>query len=70
MAKVSFFEDKCKGWELCVTVCPKKIIKMERNKLNAKGYNPANVSQEDMVNCIGCAMCARMCPDCVIVVEK
>ncbi|MBE6903226.1 MAG: 4Fe-4S dicluster domain-containing protein [Ruminococcaceae bacterium] len=70
MAKVSFFEDKCKGCELCVTVCPKKIIKMERNKLNAKGYNPANVSQEDMVNCIGCAMCARMCPDCVIVVEK
>ncbi len=70
MAKVSFFEDKCKGCELCITVCPKKIIKMEKAKLNAKGYNPANVSQEDMVNCIGCAMCAKICPDCVIVVEK
>ena len=25
-AKVTFRSDRCKGCELCVTVCPKKII--------------------------------------------
>lgn len=70
MARVTFREDRCKGCELCVTVCPKKIVKMDMHRLNAKGYSPAGVSEEDMEKCIGCAMCAKMCPDCVITVEK
>ncbi|MBQ7083514.1 MAG: 4Fe-4S binding protein, partial [Oscillospiraceae bacterium] len=36
--------------------------------LNAKGYHPATVT--DMSLCIGCAMCATMCPDCAIKVER
>lgn len=70
MARVTFREDRCKGCELCTTVCPKKIVKMDTHRLNDKGYNPAGVSEEDMKNCIGCAMCAKICPDCVITVEK
>lgn len=70
MAKVSFRNDRCKGCGLCVDVCPKKIVMIDKSVLNQKGYHVATVKEEDMVNCIGCAFCATMCPDCVIKVEK
>jgi 2-oxoglutarate ferredoxin oxidoreductase subunit delta len=68
MAKVTFYEEKCKGCKLCLMVCPKKIVIIKTDKLNAKGYYPAGVV--DMDKCIGCAFCATICPDCVIEVEK
>ena len=36
--------------------------------LNKKGYHPAHIT--DAEKCIACAMCATMCPDVVITVEK
>ncbi|MBO4953521.1 MAG: 4Fe-4S binding protein [Clostridia bacterium] len=68
MAKVSFKTDLCKGCGLCVTACPKKIVRLADDELNAKGYHPATVTDPDA--CIGCAFCATMCPDCVITVER
>lgn len=68
MAKVYINEEKCKGCGLCVTVCPKKIIQIDKDKLNEKGLNSAHVI--DMEKCIGCAFCATMCPDTIITVEK
>jgi 2-oxoglutarate ferredoxin oxidoreductase subunit delta len=68
MAKATFDENRCKGCELCVSVCPKKIVVMAEDRINEKGYHPATV--EDMDKCIGCAFCAMMCPDVVIKVEK
>lgn len=68
MAKVIFNEEKCKGCKLCTTVCPKKIVIMESEKLNLRGFHTACVV--DMEKCIGCAFCAIICPDCVIEVEK
>ena len=68
MAKMTVNHNRCKGCGLCVDVCPKKIILLDKSVLNAKGYHPAIVS--DMEQCIGCAMCALMCPDCAILVEK
>jgi len=68
MAKVTFNDEKCKGCELCTTVCPKKIVVMAKDKLNSKGYHPAMVTE--MEKCIGCGFCATMCPDTVIEVEK
>ena len=68
MAKVTFDEDRCKGCRLCVSVCPKKIVLMDEERLNLKGFHPATV--QEMEKCIGCAFCAMICPDCVIVVEK
>ncbi len=66
--KVTFNEDVCKGCGLCTTVCPVKIVAMDENRINAKGYHPAAVT--DMSKCTGCANCAIMCPDYVITVEK
>ena len=68
MAKISVNDNICKGCGLCIPVCPKKIIFLNKTVLNAKGYHPATVDEMD--KCIGCAICAVMCPDCAITVEK
>jgi 2-oxoglutarate ferredoxin oxidoreductase subunit delta len=67
VAKVTFNKELCKGCGLCVEACPKKIVKLD-DELNAKGYHPAGITDQD--SCIACAFCATMCPDCVITVEK
>ena len=68
MANVMVNEDVCKGCGLCIDACPKKIMEINKEHLNKKGYHPAHcVSLEA---CIGCAFCATMCPDVAIVVEK
>lgn len=68
MPRVTFAEERCKGCELCVSVCPKKIVEMDKNRINKKGFHPAQVLEMD--KCIGCAFCATICPDTVIEVEK
>lgn len=68
MANVTFRTDICKGCGLCVSACPRGIIKLAKDKINKKGHNPAEIT--DREKCIGCACCATMCPDCVITVEK
>lgn len=69
MAKVTFREDRCKGCGLCIDACPMKIISFS-DKLNVRGYHPAVVTEDKMGKCIGCVSCGKMCPDCVITVEK
>lgn len=66
--RVSFDENRCKGCELCTTVCPVKIVKMDRKRINVKGYHPSTV--DEMEKCIACKNCATICPDVVITVEK
>lgn len=66
--RVSFNQDRCKGCGLCIPVCPVKILDLDKENINKKGYNPATVVNED--KCIGCASCALMCPDQVITVER
>lgn len=68
MAKITVNFERCKGCGLCVTACPKKIVAIQKEKRNAKGYLTAKCIEDSA--CIGCAMCATMCPDCAIIVEK
>ena len=60
--------DRCKGCELCVSVCPKNILALEEDKVNKKGYHNVYVKNPD--ECIACASCALMCPDGIINVYK
>ena len=65
--RVTFFEDRCKGCELCIFVCPEKIIYLA-DRINKLGYRPATVTDQE--KCISCVICARICPDVVIEVYK
>ena len=66
MEKMTVKFDICKGCGLCATACPKKIVKIQHEKLNNKGYYTAVCTDQDA--CIACTMCAMMCPDCAIVI--
>ncbi len=68
MVKVSFNDTLCKSCGLCVDACPKKILQIAKDRINAKGYHPAECIDQD--KCISCASCARMCPDVVITVVR
>lgn len=56
-------KNRCKGCELCVNACPKKVLVMSK-EINDKGYFFATVVQQGA--CIGCRFCAFQCPDVAI----
>jgi 2-oxoglutarate ferredoxin oxidoreductase subunit delta len=66
--EVIFAEDLCKGCELCITICPTKILKLDTTRVNSRGYHPAIVY--NLMECSGCASCAKICPDSVITVRR
>ena len=68
MQKITFNVDFCKGCGLCVDACPKKILRISPTIINKKGHHPAEITNQD--ECVACASCAIMCPDCIITVEK
>ena len=68
MVKVTINEDLCKGCGLCAGACAKGCIELCKARINARGDDPAEVVKPE--ECIGCASCARTCPDVVIRIEK
>lgn len=66
MEKVIINKERCKGCDLCVSVCPKKILILSPDEINAKGYSPAECINQD--ECIACGFCATICPDFAITV--
>ncbi len=67
MGKITIDRQKCKGCLLCVSFCPKGLIKISNN-LNKLGVAFAEFAESK--DCLGCAMCAVICPDCCIEVYK
>ena len=59
--------ESCKGCELCISFCPKGVIKLS-DRLNAAGYQFAVFS--DNGQCTGCAVCALVCPEVAIEVYR
>ncbi|MEE1153856.1 MAG: 4Fe-4S binding protein [Acutalibacteraceae bacterium] len=68
VARIEVDENLCKGCEMCANACPKKLIELDKTKLNAKGYHPAKLT--DGEKCTGCKACATMCPDVAITVYR
>ena len=60
MAKVEIVAERCKSCGYCIKFCRKNV--------NSKGYEYVEpIHPED---CVGCAICAKMCPDGAIDVYK
>jgi len=60
MYRIIINEEWCKGCNLCVEFCPKKVLEL-------KDAKACVVSLED---CIGCSICEYRCPDFAIEVNK
>ena len=60
--------DSCKGCELCISVCPKQVLTVDKTNFNARGVYPVKTDKQE--ECIGCASCALMCPDGVLTIQK
>ena len=61
--RVSIDRERCKGCELCISVCPLHLLAITAT-LNRKGYHVAEIARTE--ECLGCLKCARMCPEAAI----
>ncbi|MGQ9722668.1 MAG: 4Fe-4S dicluster domain-containing protein [Candidatus Jordarchaeum sp.] len=57
----------CKGCEICVTICPKQVLKMSDNPTD-RGIHVPEV--HDINKCTSCLMCQFYCPDFAIYLQK
>lgn len=64
MGRIVIDRDVCKGCYLCISACPKGLLK-KSNEPNLHGDFPVEFTDEKK-ECIGCAMCAMNCPDVAI----
>lgn len=60
--------NRCKGCELCTSVCPQDVLVMA-DSYNTRGYRPA-LLVDPQGKCTGCALCAVICPDSVMTVYR
>ncbi|MGI6766579.1 MAG: 4Fe-4S dicluster domain-containing protein [Lentihominibacter sp.] len=67
MAKITVDKACCKGCNICLTACPKKIFVKSKNRNN---YGTSMPGIEGAENCILCRMCERLCPDGAIDVSE
>lgn len=71
---ITIDESRCKGCELCASVCPRQLIAMA-DRINRLGYRPAEFRQPEETEgkwkgCTGCTVCGVICPDCAIEVYR
>jgi len=62
--RVTIDESRCKGCELCVEICPQKVMILSK-KMGPFGHYPA-IFQEEEGHCTVCRLCVIVCPDVAI----
>lgn len=67
MPKIEILKELCKSCLYCIETCPKKVIDLGK-EVNTKGYQYVVAVNPDA--CVGCTLCATMCPDAAIEVYK
>lgn len=65
MSEIKIDKEKCKSCMICVSVCPKKLIKLNDGQVNHAGNRYVEFVDEKN-ECLGCALCATSCPDMAI----
>ncbi len=63
----TIFTGLCKGCGLCIEKCPTKTLHWS-DTLGV--YGTPSVEPKENDNCTACGMCALVCPDCAIVIER
>jgi 2-oxoglutarate ferredoxin oxidoreductase subunit delta len=66
LGPLAIASERCKGCELCVTICPHHVLALDREVVNALGYHPVRLT--DAAGCTSCVLCARVCPDAVFTI--
>ncbi len=64
--RVTIIKDRCKECQLCINLCPAKVL-VRGSKPNARGFRYP--IPEFIEKCIGCKTCEWICPDLAIFVE-
>ena len=65
--RVEIYANACKSCRYCINTCPNKVLGITE-ATNASGYQYVQALEPD--KCVGCGMCARICPDAAISVYK
>ena len=63
MIEVVIDDRYCKGCDICIHVCPKKILELSK-EVNSRGYFMPYVI--DASKCTKCLQCELLCPDFAI----
>lgn len=66
MTKITVDSERCKGCNICIEFCPKKVF-VKSEKYSKKGVrvpDPVNVE-----NCTVCRLCELLCPDMALDVD-
>ncbi len=67
MAKIVIEPEYCKACGLCIAACKKGVIGRGKGT-NAMGYHA--VEADEAKGCVGCKLCAVVCPEAAIEVYR
>ena len=67
MPKIEIRREWCKNCYICVEVCPRDVLGVDRAVFEG-GAHPVVAERPD--DCTVCRLCELLCPDLAIVVEK
>lgn len=67
MTKIVIQGEYCKGCGFCIDACRKNVLAIGGNA-NGRGYHYVVAAHPE--NCVGCTMCATVCPDAAIELYK
>ena len=63
--QVYLIPERCKGCEICIELCPRKVLQVSRNT-NKKGYHLPEVVPGLEGSCVHCEFCTMVCPEFAI----
>jgi len=64
-ARIEVKHEWCKGCYICVEMCPRKVLEVDRSTF-IRGFHPVRVAHPE--KCTLCRLCELWCPDLAIAV--